>query len=251
MPHLNGLQETYAAKGLSILAVTSTREDRQKTLAWIEKRGVEYPVALDPDGGLAAWFGVRGIPHAVLVAPSGKILWRGHPGQLSEQVLGESLAGTLAKPIWEYPEVHEPLSKGRYAAALAAADKLESDAPVARLLRERITAKLAAVVKAREAGDFLTAQEQSEKVAAELAGLPEAVTAAEILTALAQDPAAQKVISAQIQLRPLVAMVDQVRTMKDAEELLTKLEAMRDAHPGTFVEQQAKRAIGRLQQRMG
>lgn len=251
VPHLNELNETWSGQGLSIIAVTSSREDRDKTQAWIEARNVRYAVALDPDGRLASWFGIRGIPHAVLVAPDGKILWRGHPAELSEEKLKAAVTGALAKPIWEYPEVYAELSKGRYAAALAAADQLGADVPIAKLLRERVAAKLAAVQTAREAGDYLTAQELSEKVAAELAGLPEAVTAAEILTALVQDEAAQKVISGQLQLRELVPMVDQVRTLKEAEELKAKLEGLRDAYPGTFVESQAKRAIERLQHRMG
>jgi thiol-disulfide isomerase/thioredoxin len=251
VPHLNEIHETWSDQGLSIVAVTSTREDRAKTQAWIEGRGVGYAVAMDPDGQLASWFGIRGIPHSVLVAPDGKILWRGHPAELSEERLKEAVAGALAKPLWDYPEVHAELSKGRYAAALAAADRLGAEVPIAKLLRERIAAKLAAVERARAAGDYLTAQEQSEKVAAELAGLPEAVTAAEILTALAQDEAVQKVITGQIQLRELAPMVDQVRTLKAAEELKAKLETVRASYPGTFVEAQAKRAIERLQQRMG
>ena len=251
VPHLNEINKAWAAQGLSIVAVTSTREDRGKTQAWIESRGVEYAVAMDPDGQLAGWFGIRGIPHSVLVAPDGKILWRGHPAELTEERLKAAVAGALVKPIWDYPEVHTELSKGRYAAALSAADHLGADVPIAKLLRERVTAKLAAVERARAAGDYLTAQELSERVAAELAGLPEAVTAAEILTALVQDESAQKVITGQLQLRELAPQVDQVRTLKAAEELKTKLESLRASYPGTFVESQAKRAIERLQQRMG
>jgi thiol-disulfide isomerase/thioredoxin len=251
VPHLNELHKTWSEQGLSIVAVTSTREDRDKTQAWLESRGVKYAVALDPDGRLASWFGIRGIPHAVLVAPDGKILWRGHPAELTEEQLKTAVVGALAKPIWEYPAVHAELSKGRYAAALAAADQLGAEVPIAKLLRERVAAKLTAVQAAREAGDYLTAQEMSEKVAAELAGLPEAVTAAEILTALVQDEAAQKVITGQLQLRELAPQVDQVRTLKAAEELKAKLEGLCTTYPGTFVESQAKRAIDRLQHRMG
>lgn len=251
MPHLNGLQETYEQQGLSIVAVTSTREDQEKTQAWIEKRGVEYPVALDPEGELARWFGVRGIPHAVLIDPSGTIVWRGHPAQLPKEKLATVLEGALRTPVWDLEAVYEPFKNGKYAAALAAAEKSEGGKAFAAVLRERIEAKMEAVRRASEEGDFLGAQEMAERFAAELAGLPQAVTAAQIVTAIAQDPAAQKVISAQLRLRPLVEMVDQVKTMTAARELLAKLEAARDENPGTIVERRAKDAIDRLRQRMG
>lgn len=250
MPHLNGLQESYGSKGLTILAVTSTREDREKTAEWIDKRGVEYPVAWDSDGKLAAWFGVRGIPHAVLVDPAGEIVWRGHPAQLDEKAVERALEGTLPRPLWEYPSVWEPFSNGKLAPALAAAEKLEGGAPVVAVLRARIEGRLQAIKAALADGDFLWAQELAERSAGELAGLPEAITAAEIVTWIAQDPDAQAILSAQIELRPLVGMVDQVRTMTAAKDLLAELEAMRTRLPGTIVERRAKDAIARLKKRM-
>lgn len=249
--HLNELQEGHGERGLSVLGVTGSGEDRGKTDAWIRARGVTYAVARDPGGALAGWLGVRSIPHAVLIDPHGRIVWRGHPASLPGEALEKALAGALAKPLWGWPQVWEPLSKGRWPLALAAAEQLGPDVPLAELLRERVARKLALVVGAREAGDYLRAQELAEKAAAELAGLPAAVTAAEILTALVQDGAVQRVISGQLRLRDLAARVETVTSQAAAQELLTALEELRAAYPGSIVERDAERSIEALRRRMG
>ena len=234
--------------------MTSSREDREKTENWVEKRGVEYPYAWDPGGSLMGWFGVRGIPHAVLVAPSGEIVWRGHPSQLEESLLEKTLSSALETPIWEVQEIYTPLSEGRYADAIAAADKLgdgSNGAKIAALLRGKVSSKMASIEKAHEAGDFLTALKVSEKVAKELAGLPEAVKAAEIMQAIEQDADAQRIITGQIQLRTLVEKVDQVRTMSAAKALLEELKKTGESYKGTIVQRHARKAVKRLEQRMG
>ena len=215
---------------------------------------MEYAYAWDPSGTLQSWFGVRGIPHAVLVDPSGGIVWRGHPSQLDESLIEKALETALPKPIWEVPEVHGPLSEGRVAAALKAADDLgdaSDGAQIAKLLRARIASRMETIQTARSKGDYLKAQVMAEAAVKELAGLPEAVTAAEVMTALAEDEEVQRVIEAQLELRGLVEMVDQVRTMSAARDLLAKLKDMAASHEGTIVQKHAKKAIRRLEQRMG
>ena len=45
---------------------------------------MKYSVASDPSGSLAQYFGVRGIPTAVLVDAQGMVKWTGHPMELNE-----------------------------------------------------------------------------------------------------------------------------------------------------------------------
>lgn len=78
--HLNEIYKQYNAKGLEIVGVT--KEDAATVTAFTKEVPINYPVALDPDAALAAHFGITGIPHALLVDKTGKIVWEGHPQEL-------------------------------------------------------------------------------------------------------------------------------------------------------------------------
>jgi thiol-disulfide isomerase/thioredoxin len=45
-----------------------------------------YALALSPSGTMSSYFGIRGIPHCVIVSGDGVVRWQGHPGELSEDV---------------------------------------------------------------------------------------------------------------------------------------------------------------------
>lgn len=77
IPHLNELQETYAADGFRIVSLTD--EDRSTVLRFQERRQLEmnYIIGLESSTGQA--YGVTGIPHAILIDRDGKMAWRGHP----------------------------------------------------------------------------------------------------------------------------------------------------------------------------
>ncbi len=80
IPHLNEFYKQYKAKGLEIIGVT--KEDAATVNAFTKEVHMNYPVALDPAATLAAHFGITGIPHAMLVDKTGKIVWEGHPMEL-------------------------------------------------------------------------------------------------------------------------------------------------------------------------
>lgn len=80
IPHLNQVYTTYKAKGLEIVGVT--KEDAATVTAFTKSIPINYHVALDPAATLAAHFGITGIPHAMLVDKTGKIVWEGHPMDL-------------------------------------------------------------------------------------------------------------------------------------------------------------------------
>jgi thiol-disulfide isomerase/thioredoxin len=75
--HLNDVYKQYQAKGLEIIGVT--KEDVATVTAFTKEMPINYHIALDPDAVLAAHFGITGIPHAMLVDKTGKIIWEGHP----------------------------------------------------------------------------------------------------------------------------------------------------------------------------
>ena len=82
IPHLNEIYKKYQEKGL--LAVGVTDEDRPTVDAFLKKMEMNYSVAIDDDGALERSFGITGIPHAMLVDKTGKIVWEGHPLDLQE-----------------------------------------------------------------------------------------------------------------------------------------------------------------------
>ena len=85
MGHLNELQEKYGEQGLTVLSGTS--EGAKKTERWVERNGYEPAYAYDKKSTLARYFGVRGIPDAVLVDGLGNVVYRGHPARVTDSML--------------------------------------------------------------------------------------------------------------------------------------------------------------------
>lgn len=92
IPHLNELYKKHKAKGLEIIGVT--KEDRQTVRNFEKNIPIEYTVAHDTYGKLNDDFQIRGIPHAMIVDKSGKIVWEGHPMSLPESQLEAVLKAT-------------------------------------------------------------------------------------------------------------------------------------------------------------
>ena len=57
---------------------------------FIEQRAVAFPVALDAKAFRD--YGVRSVPDAVLVGPDGRVVFRGHPDQLTDAMIEKCLA---------------------------------------------------------------------------------------------------------------------------------------------------------------
>jgi thiol-disulfide isomerase/thioredoxin len=89
IPHLNEIYAKYKDKGLQIVGITD--EDRVKIKKFEKEVPIEYAVGLDANGKYAKPFGIQGIPHAVLVDKTGKVVWEGHPMSLKESQIEELL----------------------------------------------------------------------------------------------------------------------------------------------------------------
>lgn len=85
IPHLNEVHKKHKDKGLEIIGVT--KEDRQTVRNFEKNIPIEYTVAHDTYGKLNDEFQIKGIPHAMIVDKSGKIVWEGHPMSLPESQL--------------------------------------------------------------------------------------------------------------------------------------------------------------------
>ncbi len=249
VPHMNELDAKFGPRGLSIVGVTS--ESKQDTEKWIRAKGAKYAYAYDKGGALSGAFGVRGIPHAVLVDPSGTILWRGHPGQLDESELEAAVSGALQKPLWALAKDQVDLRRSLVADDLAAASKAaeKAGADSAELVRAWIAARVVAVKAAIDRGDYRAAMAVGERAEKALAGLPEAGEVEELLAKIKKDPKTKEILRAQQAVEALELEALTAQGKKKTKELIEKLEKQAADHPGTIVAERAQRAAAELKRR--
>jgi len=89
IPHLNAIYAKYKDKGLVIIGVTDEKKD--VVTAFLKKTPMTYFPAIDKTDTLGKSFGVTGIPHALLIDSTGKIVWEGHPMSLSDSQIAAVL----------------------------------------------------------------------------------------------------------------------------------------------------------------
>ena len=82
IPHLNEIYSKYKAQGLQIVGITD--EDEATVKKFQKQIPMDYNVAINTPGSIYEQFGIQAIPTAFLVDKSGKIVWTGHPMELSE-----------------------------------------------------------------------------------------------------------------------------------------------------------------------
>ena len=236
------MQQEYSGKGLTILGVTT--EDKKDTENWIKSKGVKYAYAYDKTGRLHDKLGISGIPHSILFDARGKIVWEGHPAELTPEIIEGALAGALPRPLFEFPPstsaVKNALAKHNYALALSEAAKVpESDGgkELKSVVEGIVTARVAGMNASLKEGDLLGAHEQASALKKELEGLPEAAEAEKTLAAIKSDKSAERVIAGQ---KKLHAMSEKKVTRKaDFERLVADLEKMSKDYAGTFVAKEA------------
>jgi len=83
IPHLNELHDKYKDKSLVIIGVSD--EDPAAVKDFQKGTPMNYPNGISKD--LVQKYGVNGIPHAFLIGKDGKLIWRGHPMQLTDAIL--------------------------------------------------------------------------------------------------------------------------------------------------------------------
>lgn len=83
LPHLKQINEKYTPKGVTLISI-SIDDAASVAQRFAEKNGMVWPQAHDGSQRqpLAGAFGVRGIPHAVVISPEGEVLWKNHPARL-------------------------------------------------------------------------------------------------------------------------------------------------------------------------
>jgi len=91
MPEMVNTYNTWKSKGLNVVGLTRLTKGKKKedVTKFMEENKLNYPIGKE-DGKLAQTFGVGGIPAAAVVK-DGKIVWRGHPARLTEDVIEKLL----------------------------------------------------------------------------------------------------------------------------------------------------------------
>jgi thiol-disulfide isomerase/thioredoxin len=91
MPKLQEFYATHAKQGLQVLGITKVTQTAtdEKVRSFLQQKEIRFPVAKEA-GGPSAYFNVKGIPAAAIVK-GGKIVWRGHPIRLTEEILSRWL----------------------------------------------------------------------------------------------------------------------------------------------------------------
>jgi hypothetical protein len=238
---------------LTVVGVTG--EAKANTDKWVKDKGAKYAYAYDRSKKFFRLAGVSGIPHALLIDATGRVLYSGGAGGYSEDLLKQAMTGAAKKPLWELPKefakARTAIVKGDFAAALkecdalAAAEKVAADAEALKaVVKSMIEGRLSGAKAASDAGDWAFAKETYEKLAKGCSGLPEEKAAKEALAKIAADPEAQKGLKAQKALESVLAMPD--KKAKDREAKVAALRAFAKKNDGTFAGKKAEQAIDAL-----
>jgi len=108
---------------------------------YVEKLGLTLRVGMSSrTNGL---YGVSGIPHSVLIDPQGRVVWRGHPGSLSDGKVEDALKGAR-KPAKVGYLAFTPSLGDEHAAAL------EASAPLRALVEQARAGELAKLLAGLE-----------------------------------------------------------------------------------------------------
>lgn len=89
VPKLMETHSTWSGKGMNVVGFTRITKSatEEKVLDFMKEQKVSYPVAKEK-GDLAREFNVGGIPAAAIVK-DGKVVWRGHPARLNDEMIGK------------------------------------------------------------------------------------------------------------------------------------------------------------------
>lgn len=249
IPHLNQIAADYAARGLNVIAVTG--DDPQTAQEWLDGLKARFPRARDPELRLQIELGFRPLPFAILVDPTGVIVWEGNPAELAPTALDAITAGSLALPAHRWPKDAEPLRdalrSARYAEARAIAIRTAGPGTEYAAFVDRVAARRADLMQAAfERGDYLTAGELAAQLAVGLPDGDDRARAVALCAQLAADERAQALAAVQVELRELWSGVAGLASRAQADELAAKITALVADRPGAYVQRRAQAHLATL-----
>ncbi len=91
IPHLNELADKFKDQPVQFIAITA--EDEATIKPFLAKRPIHAWVALDTNRAMNTAYGIRAIPHTVILGKDGKIAAITYPAMLMEKHIHDLLAG--------------------------------------------------------------------------------------------------------------------------------------------------------------
>lgn len=88
VPKLAETYNKFNKQGLEVVGLTKMTRDitEQQVNDFIRENNLPYPIAKEQGDAMSKAYGVQGIPAAAIVK-DGKVVWRGHPGRLTDEMI--------------------------------------------------------------------------------------------------------------------------------------------------------------------
>nr|MDJ0976070.1 hypothetical protein [Planctomycetota bacterium] len=124
-PRMNAIHDTYAPRGLAVIGLTP--DARDKALRFRDAYRLRHGVALAPMDTLRE-YAVKEYPLGVLIAPNGRVLWRGRLERLTDRVIDAYLGRVKILPAAPptFTLVRDALRHRRYGEAERSLDRLRA-----------------------------------------------------------------------------------------------------------------------------
>lgn len=87
IPHMNDLQNKFGEEVVCLGISDESGFDKDMARRNLKANDFAYGLAVDTSGTLKGWFGVRGIPHVVVLSGDWIVRWQGSPTSLSSGTL--------------------------------------------------------------------------------------------------------------------------------------------------------------------
>lgn len=210
VPRMNQIHRRYTPQGL--LVVAATRERTGQVRAFQRKYGVRYPL-VSTHLDVQVEYGVSAYPTAFLLAPNGRVLWRGNPDRMQDRVFDAYLKKFKSLPTRteRFRWVSEAVRDGHFGEVLL---RLERHRQCLTIRAEECRFVLAALAwiegygrsamiaaeRDQEAGRVYDAWWTYEHLVSGYADTPTAETARQHRDALLSDPGRRREIEAHAAL---------------------------------------------------
>jgi uncharacterized caspase-like protein/thiol-disulfide isomerase/thioredoxin len=88
LPKLQPLADRWRSQGLQVIGSTTLSRGKTEAdgLAFLRELNVTFPVFKERERSMSDAYGVSGVPAAAIVRV-GKVVWRGHPAQLTDELI--------------------------------------------------------------------------------------------------------------------------------------------------------------------
>jgi thioredoxin-like negative regulator of GroEL len=207
------MQEEFGPKGLVVVGVTN--EPESLVTKHIDKKKMNFPVAIVGGDDFDRAYGVRAFPSSFLIGPDGTVEWAGHPGNFPEDVL-EKLLEKLDLPPelnGDYADIRENLAARKYGKAWKAVErdlaKNPEDAQLkaaSEFLGKGVTDRLAAAEAAIGEGQYGKARRLYDELLGPWSDVPGADAAKAALAELKKNKDAKNELAASDKLDDAIAL---------------------------------------------